>query len=1340
MKKILAFCFFPAFVPPSNGGESRVFNFYKSLSKFHKITLLTSTHYNVEKEKVYHGSNFVEIRIPKDIHFSTKWEEITPYSSGGDLSAACIAAAGNFPTLMHDIYLEEYAEADIIIHDFPFTINYDLFFCVDNKIRIYNAHNCETLLYKTLHPDSRSQPIWDIVKKAEVKMLNGCDVVLYCNKGDLEEFKKLAPTANYTSIFTPNGMLPRYHTTREPETQKIENVIFIGSGHPPNIEAALEITNRIAPALPEVTFHVIGNCLPNRIYPDNIVRHGFVDEKLKNELILKADLAINPMGNGSGSNVKVFDFFADAIPVLSSEFGVRGIAAINEENCLIAPIAEFPQKIRFWSDNYGELQEIGVRGQEFACKNYSWDVIAENVSQKIAKIRKNKGWSEKFILVLNDYDSFENTGGGGVRTRGIYTAVNKWSPVVFICFSDKSEFTVNTVNDRTVIFKIPKTKQHSNDLKAINSFFHVSADDIIAHKQCQQNKLLISIYSVLKKLCRNIVVEHPYMASIPVLFNDRFVYSSHNCEVQIKNNLLKHHYKFKELIGAVENIERKAVERSSAIIVVSEQDAHSLVRGGRTSAPVIVVPNGADEPVQPNENELATVRKKISKEKAVVFVGSAHMPNIDAVEYIVESLAPYCPLVEFHIVGSVCTAFAENDVSNIHLWGVLNEAMKSAVLQSCSVALNPVISGGGSNIKLADYLANGLFIVTTPFGLRGYIEGVRDHLLVAELTNFKHAINESLQSVKIENPLAKKNRQQFFTENLSMVSMASSVTSLLKNFETPKKKVLFVTYRYTHPTLGGAESMLENLVAAMDSTNDFQIDIIAPEVSRMENSNRFTEHYLFDGNVTVKTGFMNVRFARFPVNKMADVDKKVASAWQAQILFEKELYLYFKKIFRVSGLAWGWGNPESFPNPTRWGFTSCGLHLHKDSDVQIKIYAPEPIAIWVKDQHGCLIKTEQIASTENIEFTAPAGTLEITVSAVSISEDDARPLAFHMFELLLDGEIFDLGKPLLPDTISIPDSERFQILDTVNQTVRVPLEVNLTAMRGPFSFGLESYLEHNVQLYDLVVTHNNIFRPAVVAVEKANKFGVPIISIPHAHLDDDFYHFPDVHQSVINSDLVLAAPRVTCDFYQQKGANVSYLAAGIDSKEVFSNTDIAAFQNVSTVESPFVLVLGRKSSAKCYQKVIDAVEQLSQEIDIHVVMIGPEEDNMPLNSACVSYLGRQPREVVRGALLSCTALVNMSSSESFGIVLLEAWMAGKPVIVNNACAAFHDLAIDNHNALLVNNVSELQKAISNVVNDPSLCERLAVNGAELLPDYDWAKIGSTFVAACNELTENVLSY
>lgn len=106
--------------------------------------------------------------------------------------------------------------------------------------------------------------------------------------------------------------------------------------------------------------------------------------------------------------------------------------------------------------------------------------------------------------------------------------------------------------------------------------------------------------------------------------------------------------------------------------------------------------------------------------------------------------------------------------------------------------------------------------------------------------------------------------------------------------------------------------------------------------------------------------------------------------------------------------------------------------------------------------------------------------------------------------------------------------------------------------------------------------------------------------------------------------------------------------------------------------------------------------------------------------------------MVRGALMSCLALVNMSSSESFGIVLLEAWLARKPVVANKSCVAFHDMAIDQENALMVDH-EELQDALVRLRNDPALCEHLGTNGFETAQKFSWKVVENDFVNICRKV-------
>ena len=146
--------------------------------------------------------------------------------------------------------------------------------------------------------------------------------------------------------------------------------------------------------------------------------------------------------------------------------------------------------------------------------------------------------------------------------------------------------------------------------------------------------------------------------------------------------------------------------------------------------------------------------------------------------------------------------------------------------------------------------------------------------------------------------------------------------------------------------------------------------------------------------------------------------------------------------------------------------------------------------------------------------------------------------------------------------------------------------------------------------------------------------------------------------------------------------------------------------------------------------MLDAAEQLQGQI--HVVLIGPDDDGVVIDSPYATYLGRQSRTVVRGALQRCMALVTMSRSESFGIVLLDAWLAAKPVIANTHCGAFHDMAVHEHNALLVDE-HELATAIQRLAQDPALAARLGEQGKHITTDYDWQTVGQRFLDSLKHL-------
>jgi glycosyltransferase involved in cell wall biosynthesis len=122
-------------------------------------------------------------------------------------------------------------------------------------------------------------------------------------------------------------------------------------------------------------------------------------------------------------------------------------------------------------------------------------------------------------------------------------------------------------------------------------------------------------------------------------------------------------------------------------------------------------------------------------------------------------------------------------------------------------------------------------------------------------------------------------------------------------------------------------------------------------------------------------------------------------------------------------------------------------------------------------------------------------------------------------------------------------------------------------------------------------------------------------------------------------------------------------------------------------------------------------------------MIGREEDNRTIDSKFTHYLGEQPREVVLGALKKSLALVNMSESESFGIVIVEAWMLQKPVIINEQCPAFTELVKDGLSGLYANK-KNLDIQLGKLLEDNRLATTLGHNGHQESSNYLWSKIAS----------------
>jgi len=88
-----------------------------------------------------------------------------------------------------------------------------------------------------------------------------------------------------------------------------------------------------------------------------------------------------------------------------------------------------------------------------------------------------------------------------------------------------------------------------------------------------------------------------------------------------------------------------------------------------------------------------------------------------------------------------------------------------------------------------------------------------------------------------------------------------------------------------------------------------------------------------------------------------------------------------------------------------------------------------------------------------------------------------------------------------------------------------------------------------------------------------------------------------------------------------------------------------------------------------------------------------------------------------------------SRIEAFGIVVLEAWRSGRPLVATTGGGP-SGLVTDGVDGILVDpmDTTALAKALSRVLGDPSLQDRLAARGRETVERYTWGATAGQYLS------------
>lgn len=384
---------FPVF-PPRGGGQSRVFHLYRNIARYADVEIVSSCHSQEPAFRDEIAPGLIETRVPRSqVHQDAE----NGYSESVNWIPVTDVVMSTLYKLTPDFVCElqrACKDADIVIASHPYLAS-AIRECAPDVPMWFEAQDVEFSLKRDILPDTDAgRALLELVRADEESCWKHAAMVFTCAEWDVNALKRLYGPTTAATLVVPNGvaiedvsytaLAARSALRARIGLAERGVVLFMGSWHGPNLRAMEEIIAS-ARTLSDVTFLILGSvcqAFADVGLPDNVKMMGVVDDAEKTVLLGVADFCLNPMTVGSGSNLKMLDYFAAGTPVISTEFGARGIDAVADVTYLkISDGLDLAIRAAY-SRERRELQSIAYRARQLVEKKYSWNIIAREFAMR----------------------------------------------------------------------------------------------------------------------------------------------------------------------------------------------------------------------------------------------------------------------------------------------------------------------------------------------------------------------------------------------------------------------------------------------------------------------------------------------------------------------------------------------------------------------------------------------------------------------------------------------------------------------------------------------------------------------------------------------------------------------------------------------------------------------------------------------------------------------------------------------------------------------------------------------------------------------------------------------
>lgn len=369
------------------------------------------------------------------------------------------------------------------------------------------------------------------------------------------------------------------------------------------------------------------------------------------------------------------------------------------------------------------------------------------------------------LLILADYSIYPPMQGGQLRTYKLAEKLSKYMEVSVITVSVPLIYSYEkTINSTFKLYNYAITVLEIPAVAGILLNFPISQAtySFWLRMACKYRKHIIESASAADF----IMCDHSYLFPFVADLTERkdIIYNSHNVDYLLQRSITDDKHPCKSVVlQRVFEAEKRACKESKLVFATCVDDKDLLSELYETPLnKICLVPNGVDTrqilPCQSTEKGKAKQLLGLTGTTIVSFIGSAHPPNIEAVNYIIRHLAVKLKLCTFVIFGSVIKGIHSQLPGNVVLIESKTDSTKQVVLNSTDIAVNPMFSGSGTNLKMLEYLASGLPVCTSTIGARGISIENGVNGVICQINDMPAVIEQMLMNKELLNKFGEKGR------------------------------------------------------------------------------------------------------------------------------------------------------------------------------------------------------------------------------------------------------------------------------------------------------------------------------------------------------------------------------------------------------------------------------------------------------------------------------------------------------------------------------------------------------------------------------------------------------